>query len=191
MVLEKEPVKIEALVIGPERPEETVSGFYVLNTTFINLKRKARHAILKYSFDFYVPNFMDQLNRGETIFDRSENCFLKNRRSKKRWAIHLPISYRFSTKNGPKEVLGVSEDISMSGQSAVFCFAPLPLMEPLEFTIDLVQQQIKGQAIALREKTVQFGGIERRHFALKIEKIHSGDVRILQALSKMDYLLRG
>ncbi len=190
MFLEKEPIKVKALVIGPKHLEETASGFYCLNTKFIELERKTRHAILKYSFDFYVPNFMAQLNRGETIFDHSENYFVANKRRKKRWAIHLPIAYRYSTPSGPCEILGVSEDISESGQSAVLCSDSLPLREPLEFTIDLAGQRIEGLAVALREKNVQFGGIEQWHYALKIEKVYSGDLSVLKSLSTTDHLLR-
>lgn len=190
MFLEKEPIKVKARVIGPEQLEKTSSGFFCLNTKFIDLERKNRHAILKYSFDFYVPNFMAQLDRGSTVFDHSENYFFADKRQKKRWSIHMPISYRYATPNGPCEILGVSQDISESGQSAVLCTDSLPLGEPLEFTIDLADQRIEGLAVALREKNVRFGGIEQWHYALKIDKVYTGDLSVLQALSRTDHLLR-
>jgi len=189
MILDRSSISVRALVIGPEKPEKSVSGYYCLNTKFIDLKRDDRYEILKYSFDFSVPSFMDRLSRDETIFDRSENYFLADSREKKRYPIHIPISYRFSNASGPCEVLGSTEDVSESGQS-VLCAEPLPLFKILEFTIDLAPQRIKGKAMALREKKVQFGGIERRYYALKIEEVYSGDLNILEVLSKTDNLVR-
>ncbi|MEK6683264.1 MAG: glycosyltransferase [Nitrospirota bacterium] len=184
MTVGERPLSIEGVAVHSDRERTGRRTFFQHGVRFTKIRREDQDHLIRYNFEYSVPQFMQTFNKPRTVFEQLERYLKQEQRKQKRWALSLPTTLRYRLQDAAHEILAATDDISEGGLS-VITTETLPMPGSVDFTITLADQQIQGSGTILHKQNLSFENFPMSRYVLQFQTSASGQMDWLKQLSAL------
>jgi c-di-GMP-binding flagellar brake protein YcgR len=181
---------LDGVVITADKETQEGPSVFRNGIRFTHINPEDQSLLIKYSFEYSIPKFMETYAQPNTLFNQLEDFLRQDQRRKRRWTFSLPTKLRFNQQIGEKEILAVTEDISEGGLSIVSS-EELPLGILLNFSIELSDQQIQGKGRTSRGESHPFGHFQIYRYVIQFHQLENRDLAQIRQIKTLVSMAQG
>lgn len=181
---------LDGVVITADKETQEGPSVFRNGIRFTHITPEDQSLLIKYSFEYSIPKFMETYAQPNTLFNQLEDFLRQDQRRKRRWTFSLPTKLRFNQQIGEKEILAVTEDISEGGLSIVSS-EELPLGILLNFSIELSDQQIQGKGRTSRGESHPFGHFQIYRYVIQFHQLENRDLAQIRQIKTLVSMAQG
>jgi len=184
------PLDVDGVIITADRETQGVPSVFRNGIRFTHITPEDQSLLIKYSFEYSIPKFMETYAQPNTLFNRLEEFLRQDQRRKRRWTLSLPTQLRFNQQNGERETLAVTEDISEGGLS-IISSEELPLGTLIKFSVELSDQQIQGKGKTFRGESHPFGHFQIYRYVIQFHQLEDRDLAQIRQIKTLVSIAQG